>query len=423
MSSYERTAHQAVIGQKMDGQYQKLLSDYERPIQKKLFGLKRKCAEAEKLSPELAEIPSAPQRQCEDLEYLFACAEQEVKDKVQVHELTRKSLNAAQLYHGYVGSNNDKSIVVSILTLLSMVFGEALLNAAFLSNAHMVAGPAAALLTSFLISMTNVAVCACAGFFIGRYLKYGDNALGGEESPFRKKRMKARFQFYGFLTLILFFHLTVGLVRAQETIDSVDHSLFAYLEMLCTPEAVFLILMGSCMSVIAYNKGIYSFDCPYPEIGQLQRAEATAKDDIQNTLDDFEEEITAYFEDAEKEQKSPSDTQRKVVDQYNKAVSACQEARRTLEQSVREAETACRGELAELITTYGCISGNEQDVPMETLQQMVSFDKYLDIEIPAYRAPPETGALKSDLLVEKNRAIRRLTQIFQSANHANGGKS
>ena len=60
---------------------------------------------------------------------------------------------------------------------------------------------------------------------------------------------------------------------------------------------------------------------------------------------------------------------------------------------------------------------------MEALQQMVSFDKYLDIEIPAYRAPPETGALKSDLLVEKNRAIRRPTQIFQSANHTNGGKS
>ena len=39
VSSYERTALQAVIGQKLDGQFQKLLSEYERPIQQKLFDL------------------------------------------------------------------------------------------------------------------------------------------------------------------------------------------------------------------------------------------------------------------------------------------------------------------------------------------------------------------------------------------------
>jgi len=130
-----------------------------------------------------------------------------------------------------------------------MVFGEALLNAAFFSNAHMVAGPAAALLTSFLISMTNVTASTCAGFFIGRYLSFGSNALGSNDAHFRKKRTKAKYQFIGFIALMVFFHLTVGLVRAQESIEAVSHSPFAYLQMLKTPEAIFLTLMGGCMSV------------------------------------------------------------------------------------------------------------------------------------------------------------------------------
>lgn len=423
MSSYERTALQAVIGQKLDGQFQILLSEYERPIQQKLFELKRKCAEAEKLSPDLVERDAVLPRQSDDLEHLYTCAEHDLNDKVQVHNFTSKSLQAAQLQHGYVGTGGDKSIVQAVLILLVMVFGEALLNAAFFSNAHMVAGPATALLTSFLISMTNVAASASAGFFIGRYLNYGSNALGGNDAYFRKKRTKAKYQFFGFIALMVFFHVTVGLVRAQESIEAVSHSPLAYLQMLQTPEAIFLILMGGCMSVIAFHKGIHSFDCPYPELGRLQRAEAAAKDDVQNALEFYQDEITAYFKDAEKEIENPLKSQKKTVDQFNKAVSGCQESRRQLEQSVRDAEIHCRGELAELITTYRCIAGEDQEVPIETLQRMVSFEKYLDVEIPAFRSPPEIASHKSELLLEKNRAVNRLTNIFQNATHTFGGTS
>ncbi len=423
MSSYERTALQAVIGQKLDGQFQKLLSEYERPIQQKLFDLKRKCAEAEKLSPDLAVKEAVPLRQSDDLEYLYTCAEQDLNDKIQVHNFTSKSLQAAQLQHGYVGTGSDKSVVQAVLILLVMVFGEALVNAAFFSNAHMVAGPAAALLTSFLISMTNVAASACAGFFVGRYLNYGSNALGSNDTYFRKKRTKAKYQFFGFIALMVFFHLTVGLVRAQETIEAVSHSPLAYLQLLQTPEAIFLILMGGCMSVIAFHKGIHSFDCPYPELGRLQRAEAAAKDDVQDALEFYQDEITAYFQGAEKEIESPMKSQKKTVDRFNKAVTSCQESRRQLEQSVREAETHCRGELAELITSYRCIAGEDQEVPIEMLQRMVSFEKYLDVEIPAFRSPPEIASHKSELLLEKNQAVNRLTSIFQNATHTFGGKS
>ncbi|MEZ5492356.1 MAG: hypothetical protein R3F50_18895 [Gammaproteobacteria bacterium] len=423
MSSYERTALQAIIGQKLDGQFQKLLSEYERPIQQKLFELKRKCAEAEKLSPDLAERKSVPSRQSSDLEYLYTCAEQDLSDKIQVHRFTKKSLQAAQLQHGYVGSASDKSVTNSVLILLIMMFGEALLNAAFFSNAHMVSGPAAALLTSFLISMTNVTASACAGYFIGRYLNYGSNALGSSDAHFRRTRTNAKCQFYGFIALIVFFHVTVGLVRTQETIEAISHSPLAYWQMLKTPEAIFLIIMGACMSVISFHKGIHSFDCPYPDIGRSQRAEASARDDIRDSLDYYQDEINAYFEDAEKEIESPLKSEKKAVEQFNKAVSSCQEARRQLELSVSDAETLCRGELAELITTYRSIAGEDQEVPIEALRQMVSFEKYLDVDIPAFRSPPEVSAHKSELLLEKNRAVNRLTSIFEKATSSVGGKS
>ena len=415
MSAYDRTAIQAVIGQKLDGQFQKILSDHERPIQQKLFALKHQCSKAEKLSPDLAGDSNIPPHHCDDLEYVYTCAKQDITDKAEVHSYTRKSLQAAQLRHGYASTKDNYSALQSLLILLIAVFGEALINAAFFSNAHMVAGPTAALVTSFLISMTNVAVCACGGFFIGRYLNYGANALDGEDSFFKHKRIKAKLQFIGFMAIMMFFHITVGLVRAQESIQAVNHSLASYIEMLQNPEAIFLILMGACMSVIAYHKGLNGFDCPYPEIGRLQRAEEAAKQAVQSTFGFYQEEISGHFDSAEKAIRTPVEDKKKTVERYNKAVSACHEVRRQLERAISDAETLCRGKIAELITAYGCIAGKEQDIPTGTLKQMVSFEKYLDVEIPSYQALPEPSAFKSELLLEKNQAVKRLSAIFQNA--------
>lgn len=415
MSAYERTTLQAVIGQKLDGQFQKLLSEHERPIQQKLFALKHLCTKAETLNPDFAGEANIPIQSGEGLEYVYACAKQDIADKAEVHRFTRKSLQASQLRHGYASTPENNSTLQNVLVLLTAMCGEALVNAAFFSNAHMVASPVAALITSLLISMTNVGVCACAGYFIGRYLNYGANALDGEDSYFRNKRALAKLQFVGFIALLVFFHTTVGLVRAQESLEQVHHSFAHYLVMLQTPEAVFLILMGVCMSVIAFHKGVHSFDCPYPEIGRLQRAEESAKQEIQSAYEFYQREIDAHFENSDKELQAPITEKKKAFDRYNKAVSACHEARRHLEQSVRDAEVVCRGKLAELITAYCCISGEEQSIPVDDLKRMVSFEKYLDIEIPAYRFVPEANTFKSDLLLEKNQAVKRLAGIFQSA--------
>lgn len=221
---------------------------------------------------------------------------------------------------------------------------------------------------------------------------------------------------------MVFFHTTVGLVRTQESIEAVSHSLSSYLHMLQTPEAIFLILIGACMSVVAFHKGVHSFDCPHPEIGRLQRAEEAAKQEVQVAYEFYQNEITACFGDAEKALHTPVADKKKSVEQYNKAVSACHEARRQLEQTVRDSETQCRGKLAELITAYGCISGEEQSIPVDALKCMVSFEKYLDVEIPAYRSVPEDNSYKSELLLEKNQAVKRLAEIFQNAINPQGDK-
>ncbi len=423
MSSYERTAIQAVIGQKPDGQLQKLVSENERLILQKRFKLRRICAETAKFNPDLSNRSTIPIPKSDDLAYLYVGAEKELHDKVQVHDLTNRSLRAAQLSHGFVGSVDDKPIVQTALICSIMTLIEAGLNAAFFNNAHMVTGPTAALLTSFLISATNVVACCCAGFFIGRYQNYGINAPCADESYYRGQRRKARLQLMGFIIVMVFFHLTVGLIRTQETIEAVNHSPMAYLEMLQTPEAIFLIIMGGCMSIIAYHKGIHSFDCPYPEIGRLQRAEVAAKEDIHNTFDYFQDEITDYFTSTEKEIEDPIKNQIKSVEQYNKSVSACHEAWNQLEQTVRDAETHCRGELAELTTSYCCISSESQEVPADILQQMMSFEKYLDVQIPAFHSLPEITSFKSELLLEKTQAVKRLATIFKNATQSPGGKS
>jgi len=415
VSAYERTTIQAVIGQKLDGQFQKLLSEHERPIQQKLFALKHQCTKAETLNPDFTGDANIPVQTGEGLEFIYASAKQDIADKAEVHRFTRKSFQAAQLRHGYASSPGNNSTLQTVLVMLSVMFGEALINAAFFSNAHMVASPVAALITSLLISMTNVGVCICAGYFIGRYLNYGANALDGEDSYFRNKRTLAKLQFAGFIALMVFFHTTVGLVRAQETLEQVQHSFAHYLVMLQTPEAVFLILMGACMSVIAFHKGVHSFDCPYPEIGRLQRAEEAAKQEIQGTYEFYQQEIEVQFENSDKELQAPIAEKKKAFERYNKAVSACHEAKRHLEQAVRDAEATCRGKLAELITAYSCISGEEQSIPVDALKRMVSFEKYLDVELPAFRSAPETNTFKSDLLLEKNQAVKRLAEIFQSA--------
>lgn len=130
------------------------------------------------------------------MEYLYACASQDISDKAQAHSFTKKSLQAAQLRHGYASTNEAPPVLQGVLLLT--VYGEALINAAFFGNAHMVTGPTAALVTSFLIPMTNVAACATAGFFIGRYRDYGKNALDSDDEYFRRKRNKARVEFIGF---------------------------------------------------------------------------------------------------------------------------------------------------------------------------------------------------------------------------------
>ena len=126
----------------------------------------------------------------------------------------------------------------------------------------------------------------------------------------------------------------------------------------------------------------------------------------------------SYINDIDAKEKAldaPIAEQKKRIEKYNKAVADCHAGKRQLEQTIQESESQCRGKLAEIITAYGCISGKEQSIPVETLKRMVSFEKYLDVEIPAYRAVPDISSFKPDLLLEKNQAVKRLAEIFQSA--------
>lgn len=81
MSEYDRTAIQAVIGQKLDGLLQKLRSDHTGPVRQKYFALQHQCSKAEKLRPPLAGNGNVPIHQCDDLEDVYACAKQGLPTK------------------------------------------------------------------------------------------------------------------------------------------------------------------------------------------------------------------------------------------------------------------------------------------------------------------------------------------------------
>jgi type IV secretion system protein VirD4 len=68
-----------------------------------------------------ATIPAQPG---EGLEFTYASAKRDIADKAEVHRFTRKSLQAAQLRHGYASTPGNSSTLQNGLVLLTIMCGE-----------------------------------------------------------------------------------------------------------------------------------------------------------------------------------------------------------------------------------------------------------------------------------------------------------
>ena len=296
--------------------------------------------------------------------------------------------------------------VFSALLLGLAVFVEAAVNASFFYNAHLVAGPSAALLLSFLISLTNISLSVFAGWFIGPRLHYGLDAPEPGAPEFVSKRVLAKRLLAGFVVSIIFFHITVGLVRSLETLDALEHSISTYASVLATPEAVFLIMIGACMSAFAYYKGHHGFDDPYLGYGRYGRAKRRIREEIDAIYAHAVNAIEDRFDERLDEIEEALATHEKKLSAYNAAIKAARAAFHRLKSEVERAHARIASQIKR-IDGEGGDEGHASHTGM-------AFEHVLKrCQVPPYRPRPNLSEQKERLAADKAEALQRLARLFQ----------
>lgn len=310
---------------------------------------------------------------------------------------------------------------IAILFLLAILI-ETGVNTSFLLNAQLAASPVSAILFSLLVSVTNVFFSAWAGFFIGRWKKYGAHATDADNPEFVAIRRRAHWQFAVCVGIWVLLHSTMGLVRAQESLDTVLPSLSGYLSILTTPEAIFLVLTGVGMSVLSYHKGMTAFSDPYPNYSNFHNATKLAKETFQEVyaacVADIEDRHAAARQSLDRAWKEHSKEQAKV----EKFHARCLEAHRELVRAVDEAESALSTDIARLADTHRAARGDSQPLPEASLNQLASYQSFLEgSEPPALDVPPNIHDYRSALDETKASALYELRSLFENLHATYGG--
>jgi len=322
--------------------------------------------------------------------------------------------NAFCTEHNLINKTIKPNAVMTILLISIGVFVEAGMNSSFLYNAHMVVGPLAALLLSFTISLVNVTTSACAGFFIGRFLKYGSNSNDPDALELKTIRNHARWQFKIFIGVMAFFILTVGLIRSTESLDQIQHSLMHYNELLLTPEAIFLILLSICIAVFSYHKGRTGFVHPYGDYSTHQQGVINAREDLHQSYADYVETIEDTCEAVESDAETQKKDHKKSIEKHSKKVTACHQAYNVLEQSVHTVQSQFSATTAKLLNTHSVIAGKSKTFPDSFLNQF-SFADVTDLDLPDFYQPPNGSHNKAALDKAKTEALKRLSKTFKRA--------
>lgn len=385
-----------------------------KPLQAMAGALLGLCKEADDLKGCIKPDHSADHSPNAQLESVILMAEQTLPQKALTLRQAEQSERAFCTTHKLIDKSVQPNPLVSILWISVCVFVDAAVNSSFLYNAHMVSGPFAALLTSFLISLTNVALSVSAGYFIGRFLNYGGNSADPEAPEFKAVRNRARWQCRVFIGVMAFFILTVGLVRSMGSLDRVAHSLVHYHELLVTPEAVFLVLLNICITVFSYHKGRTGFAHSYGDYSAYQQSVIAARDDLYRFYDELVEEIETICADIEDDVEAQVTAQSKSAKQYHKKIAECQQAYRELQEAIRAAENEFSAAVARLINSQSVLEGKNLSVPHDLLAPF-AFTNVAAIKLPdSYR--PSNPSLSSSLLAkEKAAALKRLSDIFKRA--------
>lgn len=371
------------------------------------------CKEAASLKSRL-KIPSIAGNQgiIQKLDSITIQAERTLEQKVHTLNQALQAEKAFSVTHNLIDKSTAPNPVISVLLIGICVFIDAGVNSSFLYNAHMVSGPFAALLVSFLISLTNVVLAVSGGYYIGRFLNYGAHSTDAYTQEIKAVRTRAKWQFKVFIAVMGFFILTVGLVRSTESLDRIGHSLSHYHELILTPEAVFLVLLNICIAVFSFHKGKTGFSHPYGDYSSYQQSVTAAQDNLHESHEDFVEEIEEVCSDVEVDAQAQVSDQAKAIKEYNKKVTECHQLHRKLEEATRAAENEFSAAATRVINTYSVIEGKEIAIP-DGLLNHFTFNDASGIELPEFYHASSRSENDPALAKAKAAALKRLSDVLK----------
>ncbi|MEW8562590.1 MAG: hypothetical protein AB2541_10805 [Candidatus Thiodiazotropha sp.] len=356
---------------------------------------------------------------------LLGSAAVELKELAAEFHRTAQAEEAFRLRHGLPRmAEAAQNILNTLIILLLAIFAEGGVNTSFLLNAQLAASPVSAILFSLLVSVTNVFFSAWAGYYIGRWKQYGAHATDADNPEFVAIRRRARWQFAVCGGVWVLLHSSLGLVRAQESLDSVSPSLMGYLSILTTPEALFLVLTGVGMSVLSYHKGMTAFSDSYPNYSNFHNATLSSKEDFQESYESYITEIENRHATARQALERLWKDQRKEQAKVEKLHARCLETRRELVRAVDEAESALHTDIARLTETHRASRGDNQPQSDAGMDQLASYQNFLeDSEPPALDVPPNIHDYRSALDEIKASALYELRSLFENLHATYGDHS
>ena len=412
--NYDHIQTAAINGTRIDGELAKIRANVEVMLAEQKDALQRDCDNLKSVDASINQAQSTLVETTVQVDAVLVTGRSDLSEadgRIKRSETCKQSF---QNHHSLPLDPVKPSIALNVMIFFIMAIVEGFFNASFFIAASMTATPTAALFISFTFSVANILLSACGGFFIGRWKNYGAHALDSDAPEFRNARLRAKLLFIIFLVVMSFFHLTIGLVRTQETLHAVEHSLSAYKALLHTPEAVLLVLIGVCLSVISYAKSQSAFSDSYPNYSKHERAVTKARNHKSELQDDLVEQVSGMFDDAVTQVQSANKADEKAVKAHNAVVDKCYKAHRQLTKDTSQAESRLTSKAAQLLDIY---RGAGRDVSADfDLKAYCSFKDFIAVDLPAYLHAPDRTSQIEHLNEAKVMALERLAKLI--SNHS-----
>jgi hypothetical protein len=405
---YIQTA--AINGTRIDGELAKHRADAEIELAEQKDALQRDCDHLKSVEASISQTLNEQAQTTAQVDAVIVTGQADLNEADERVERADGCKKAFQNHHSLPHDPIKPPKFLNVMIMSIMAIAEGFINASFFMAASMTATPTAALFVSFTFSAANILLSACGGFFIGRWLNYGAHALDSDAPEFRNARLRSKALFIVFLIVMFFFHLTIGLVRTQETLHAIEHSLGAYWELLHTPEAVLLVLIGVCLSVITYHKSKSAFADPYPNYSRHDNAVTQARNDKTDIQDELIERVNDTFDTSIDEVKQATKDDEKTVKAHNKAVDRCYKAHRQLTKDISQAESRLTSQATQLLDIY---RGAGRDIEADfDLKTFCDFSAFITVDLPAYLPAPDRTAQIEQLNEAKVMALERLAKLI-----------